>query len=227
LIDFLIPTVKAYCSERGLFICDQAIQIYGGYGYIREYPVEQIMRDCKIATIWEGTNGIQAMDLLGRKLGMNKGRLFLDFIEEIQKCIDLAATHKGLEPLVGTVEDALALLEETAKYIGDMALSAEIKTAFAYAHPFLEVVGDMCMAWMHLWRATAAGPRLEKLAGGRSPEAIGQMAEKNKDVAFYDGQLKTAEYFISAMLPVAMGKMQSILTANSSVVNMHAKSFGG
>jgi alkylation response protein AidB-like acyl-CoA dehydrogenase len=227
LIDFLIPVVKAYCSERGLFICDQAVQIYGGYGYTREYPVEQILRDCKIATIWEGTNGIQAMDLLGRKLGINEGRLFLEFIKEIRRCIDLAATHKALEPLAGMVEDALARLEETAKYIGDIALSDEIKTAFAYAHPLLEVVGDVCMAWMHLWRAAVASPRLEKLTGGRSPEVIGQMVEKNKDVAFYDGQLKTAEYFISAMLPVTMGKMNSILSANSSVVDMHAKSFGG
>ena len=227
LIDFLIPVVKAYCSERGLFICDQAVQIYGGYGYTREYPVEQILRDCKIATIWEGTNGIQAMDLLGRKLGMDEGRLFLEFIREIQRCIDLARTQKGLEALVGPVESALARLEETARQLGDKTLSGEIKTAFAYAHPFLEVVGDVGMAWMHLWRAAAALPRLEKLTGGSSPEVTGQMVEKNKDVAFYDGQLKTAEYFISAMLPVTMGKMKSILSANSSVVDMHAKSFGG
>jgi hypothetical protein len=185
------------------------------------------MRDCKIATIWEGTNGIQAMDLLGRKLGMNKGKLFLAFIKEIRKCIDLAATRKGLESLAGTAEEALTRLEETAKHIGNMALFDKIKTAFAYAHPFLEVVGDVCIAWMHLWRASAALPRLEKLAGGLSPEVIGQMADKNKDVAFYDGQMKTAEYFILAMLPVTVGKMKSIQSANSSVVDMHAKSFGG
>ena len=227
LIDFLIPVVKAYCSERGLFICDQAVQIYGGYGYTREYPVEQIMRDCKIAAIWEGTNGIQAMDLLGRKLGMDQGRLFTEFIREIRKGIDLAAIHKGLENLAGPVEAALARLKDTAEHLSDLARSEKIKSAFAYAHPFLDVVGDVCMAWMHLWRAAAAVPRLEKLTGGGSPEVIGEMADKNKEVAFYDGQLKTAEYFITAMLPVTMGKMKSILTANSSVVDMHAKSFGG
>jgi hypothetical protein len=227
LINFLIPVVKAYCSERGLFICDQAVQIYGGYGYTREYPVEQIMRDCKIATIWEGTNGIQAMDLLGRKLGMHKGRLFFEFIKEIQKCIDLAGTHKGLETLVKPVESALSRLGKTAKHLGDMTLSGEIKTTFAYAHPFLEVVGDECMAWMHLWRAAVALPKLEKLAGDTSPQVILQKADKNKEVAFYDGVLKTAAYFIHSMLPVTMGKMDAIMATNSSVVDMHQKSFGG
>jgi alkylation response protein AidB-like acyl-CoA dehydrogenase len=227
LIDFLVPVVKAYCSERGLFICDQAVQIYGGYGYTREYPVEQLLRDCKIATIWEGTNGIQAMDLLGRKLKMNKGLAFSDFLKEIQKCIDLAGTHKSLEALIGPVQGAITRLDQTAKRLNEITLCGEVKTAFAYAHPFLEVVGDVSMAWMHLWRATVAAPKLEKLAGGSSPEAIGQMAEKNKEVAFYDGLLKTAEYFVLAVLPVTMGKMDAIIAADSSVVDMHAKSFGG
>jgi len=227
LIDFLIPVVKAYCSEKGLFISDQAVQIYGGYGYTREYPVEQIMRDCKIATIWEGTNGIQAMDLLGRKLTMNNGKVFLEFMSEIQKCINLAETQQGLEALAGPLENALTRLGETAKRLGDMTPAGEIKTAFAYAHPFLEVVGDVCMAWMHLWRAAIALPKLEKLAGSTAPEAIRDKAGKNKAVAFYDGLLKTAEYFIEAILPVTMGKMDSIRSANSSVVDMHTKSFGG
>jgi alkylation response protein AidB-like acyl-CoA dehydrogenase len=150
LIDFLIPIVKAYCSERGLFICDQAVQIYGGYGYTKAYPVEQLMRDCKIATIWEGTNGIQAMDLLGRKLRMNQGKAFLEFMKEIQKCIDHAKTIQGLEDLVSPVENALTRLADTANHLGAITQSPGFKTGFAYAHPFLEVVGDVAMAWMHL-----------------------------------------------------------------------------
>ncbi len=226
LIDLLIPVVKAYCSERGLFICDQAVQIYGGYGYTREYPVEQILRDCKIATIWEGTNGIQAMDLLGRKLNMNKGRVFSDFIEEMQTCVDLAATHKSLQTLRGPVQDALTRLDQTAGRLGDILLCGDVKTAFAHAHPFLEVVGDVSMAWMLLWRAATAVPRMERLTGSASPKAAADMAENNKEVAFYDGQLKTAEYFIQAVLPVTMGKMESIMSANNSMVSIHPKSFG-
>jgi hypothetical protein len=226
LIDFLIPVVKAYCSERGLFICDQAVQIYGGYGYIREYPVEQILRDCKIATIWEGTNGIQAMDLLGRKLNMNKGRIFSDLIDEIQKTIDVAGDHPSLETLIGPVQDGLTRLGQTAGRLGEITGAGGIKTAFAHAHPFLEVVGDVCMAWMHLWRATAAAPRLMEVIGDNSPAITDEMVEKNKGVAFYDGVLKTAEYFIRTVLPITSGKMDSIMAADSSAVDMHTKSFG-
>jgi hypothetical protein len=83
------------------------------------------------------------------------------------------------------------------------------------------------MAWMHLWRASIALPKLENLVGGSSPEAILERADKNKEVAYYDGIVKTAQYFINAMLPITMGKMNSIIAANNSVVKMHAKSCGG
>ena len=69
LIDVLTPVVKAYCSDRAFEVCTLAVQTFGGYGYTGDYPVEQYLRDCKITSIYEGTNGIQAMDLLGRKLG--------------------------------------------------------------------------------------------------------------------------------------------------------------
>jgi hypothetical protein len=82
------------------------------------------------------------------------------------------------------------------------------------------------MAWMHLWRATVAAPRLEKLADGGSPTVIQALAEKNKEAAYYDGLLKTAVYFVRTMLPITMGKMDSIMAADSSAVDMHAKSFG-
>ena len=74
MVEMLTPIVKSYCTEMGLVVNDLAVQTYGGYGYCREYPVEQMMRDQKINTIFEGTNGIQAMDLLGRKMGMNEGK---------------------------------------------------------------------------------------------------------------------------------------------------------
>ena len=89
-----------------------------------------------------------------------------------------------------------------------------MKLAFAYAHPFMDVVGDVVMAWMLLWRATVAVPQLEKLAGGADAAAIQAKVAKNKDAAFYDGQLKAAEFFIHSVLPVTIGKMNSIAVPN-------------
>jgi alkylation response protein AidB-like acyl-CoA dehydrogenase len=227
LIELLTPIIKAYCSERGQFICDQAIQVHGGYGYTKEYPVEQLYRDCKITSIYEGTNGIQAMDLLGRKLGMNKGAVFMDLLNEINTTIGKAAKIPRLENSAAAVTKALNRLGEIALHLGKTAVSKDLKLAFAFAYPFLEVVGDMILAWMLLWRAAVAIPKLEKLAGGADEDAIRAKVAKNKDAAFYDGQLKTAEFFIHSMLPATLGKMNAIAASNPAAIDIHERSFGG
>ncbi|UCF94294.1 MAG: acyl-CoA dehydrogenase [Desulfobacterales bacterium] len=227
LVELLTPVLKAYCSERGLTVCDQAIQVYGGYGYTREYPVEQLLRDCRITTIYEGTNGIQAMDLLGRKLGMRQGMVFTDFLQAIQMTITRARENPRLEKQADQVAQAVSRLGENALHLGRTALSPDFKVAFGYAHPFLEVMGDVIMAWMHLWRAVTALPRLEKLADGSDPRAIATKVAQDKEAAFYDGQLKTAEFFIHAILPHTMGKMNAIAASNGAVMTIHENSFGG
>ena len=227
LIELLTPIIKAYCSERGQFVCEQAIQVYGGYGYTKEYPVEQLYRDCKITSIYEGTNGIQAMDLLGRKLGMKKGTVFIDFLNEIKAAIESARKIPHLEDLAARLEKALNRLSEVAMVLGKTAFSKDMKLAHAYAHPFLEVVGDVIMAWMLLWRATVAAPRLEKLAGSSDEKTIQSKVAKNKDAAFYDGQIKAAEFFINAVLPAAVGKMNAIASPHPAAIDIHERSFGG
>lgn len=226
LIELLTPIIKAYCSERGQFVCEQAIQVFGGYGYTKEYPVEQLYRDCKITSIYEGTNGIQAMDLLGRKLGMDKGAVFMDLLNEITAAIKKAAKIPRLEKSAGAVEKSVNRLGEIAVHLGKKAVSKDLKLAFAYAHPFLEVVGDVIMAWMLLWRAAAAVPKLEKLAGSADENAIRSKVAQNKDAAFYDGQLKTAEFFIHCMLPATMGKMNAIAAGNPAAIEIDERSFG-
>jgi hypothetical protein len=212
--DLLTPLVKAYCAQRGFDVCVEALQVYGGYGYIKEYPVEQLVRDCKITSIYEGTDGIQAMDLLGRKLGMAQGRVFMNFLGEIQKTIKSAKDTEGLEEITAEVERAVNRLGEVALHIGKRVLSPEFKVAFAHAFPFLEVMGDVVMAWMLLWRAALAK---QKLDGGA----------KKKDVDFYEGQLKTAEFFIQTILPTTMGKMNSIVRSNGSAMEISEAAFGG
>jgi alkylation response protein AidB-like acyl-CoA dehydrogenase len=212
--DLLTPLVKAYCAQRGFDQCVQAVQVYGGYGYISEYPVEQLVRDCKITSIYEGTDGIQAMDLLGRKLGMDKGQVFINFLGEIQKTVALARETGGLEEITIEVEKAANRLGEIAMHIGTTAMSEKFKVAFAAAFPFLEVMGDVIMAWMLLWRAAIARQKLD--AGA-----------KKKDIDFYEGQLKTADFFIQTILPTTLGKMDGIARSNSSAVEISDAAFGG
>jgi hypothetical protein len=214
MIDFLIPITKGYVTERACEVCNLGIQVYGGYGYIREFPMEQLLRDCRITPIYEGTNGIQAMDLLGRKLGLNKGRPIMDLLGEIQAALAAAKALPATARFAESVEKAVNRLGEVAAHMGAAALSDQVLTAFAYAHPFLEVCGDVVMAWMLLWRARIAA---EKLAAGA----------REKDALFYKGQLKSIEFFASAILPVTFGKMKAILALNSAAVDIAEDSFGG
>jgi hypothetical protein len=210
----LIPVAKGYGTDKAFEVCSHSVQIYGGYGYIKEYPVEQILRDCRITMIYEGTNGIQAIDFLGRKLGLNGGKSFKDLLEEIQKTVKKSEDIKGAGDFSQKVKKAADRLEEVAVHMGKTAMSPDVVSAFAFAHPFLEAAGDVVMSWMLLWRANVA---LLALCDG----------VKKKDVAFYEGQIKSAEFFINSILPITMGKMDAIIAINPAAVEIKEESFGG
>lgn len=226
MVDLLMPVVKAYCTDKAMEITTTAVQCFGGYGYTKEYPVEQLMRDCKITQIYEGTSGIQAADLLGRKLAMQEGKLFMDFLGEIQKTVSQSRDIPILKELADKVEEVVNQLGQTAMQIGKSAMSDKVLTAFSHAHPFLTVMGDIIMAWMHLWRATIAVPKLEKAVGSLDPAERRAKAEKNKEVAFYEGLVTTTEFYIKTVLPIVSGKMQSIQGGSDAAVAMPVLSFG-
>jgi len=214
LFGLFTPIIKDYLSVKGHEVCIQAIQVYGGAGYTQDYPVEQYARDCKIASIYEGTSGIQAMDFLARKIGMRNGKIFGHFINEIQKTVAEAKKVEGLTQIAGKVESASNRLVEVAMHIGKTAMSLEYKTAFANSVPFLETVGDVIMAWMLLWRAVVASRQLSVDA-------------KKKDTSFYKGQIKTAEFFIQTLLPATVGNMEAIMNTCSASIDMEDDGFGG
>lgn len=213
IYSMLTPIVKDYLAVKGHEICIQAIQVFGGAGYTKDYLVEQYARDCKITTIYEGTSGIQAMDLLARKIGMKKGAVFMNFLAEIQNTVAQAKEANGLNHMAGQVEIVANRLGEIALHIGKKAMSPEFKVAFAHALPFLYAMGDTIMAWMLLWRAVVA---IQKLDGA-----------KKKDVAFYEGQIKTAEFFINTELPVTLGKMNAIEASCAAALEIPDEGFGG
>ncbi len=214
IVDFLIPIAKAYTTERALEVCDLGIQVYGGYGYIKEYPMEQLLRDCRITPIYEGTNGIQAMDLLFRKLGQDGGRPILDLSDEVRDAIAAAAEVDRTAEMADILERALIRLEEVARHLGQTAMYGRLPVAAAHAHPFLEAYGDVTVGWMLLWRARVAA---EALAAGA----------KRKDEAFYEGLVRSAEFYTENLLPVTLGKMDVILCGSSAAVDIPEDAFAG
>jgi hypothetical protein len=213
LFAMLTPLVKDYLAVHGHEVCIQAIQVYGGAGYTKEYPVEQYARDCKITTIFEGASGIQAMDLLARKLGRQNGAVFMHLLGQMHQTVAKARQVPGLEDMASKLEGAVHMLGETAMKIGGIAMSQNFKTAFAHSLPFLHAMGDILMGWMLLWRAEVAAPKISG-AGAR-------------DVLFYKGQVKTAQFFIETVLPVTRGKMASIQAASPAALEMEEDWFGG
>ena len=159
LIEVLTPIVKGYVTDKALEVCSHGVQVYGGYGYCQEFPAEQLMRDSRIFMIYEGTNGIQAMDLLGRKLSMNKGESFGYFMAQMKQTVEEAKGVEGVAPLADKLAHALSRLEELAADMAKRSRSENFLNAYAFAHPFLEIVGDVTFAWMHLWRAVIAAPK--------------------------------------------------------------------
>jgi len=214
MVDVLIPLAKGYATDRAYEVCNLGMQVYGGYGYIREYPQEQLVRDCRITMIYEGTNGIQAMDLLGRKLGMNEGKPIMNLMGEIQKTIAAGKEQAATTEIAVKLEEALTKLGEVAMHMGATAMSPKMLDAFAFAYPFMEVAGDVVMAWMLLWRSVIAAQKLDNGA-------------KKKDVAFYEGQAKSAEYLGNVGLPVTMGKMNAVLACNGAINSISEDAFGG
>jgi alkylation response protein AidB-like acyl-CoA dehydrogenase len=213
LIDVLIPIAKGYVTDRALDVCNMAVQVFGGYGYTGEFPVEQILRDVRVTTIYEGTNGIQAIDLLSRKLGMKKNKLFLTLISEILKTIADAKKISGIKNMAVSVEDAVNKLSRVAIKMDQTAKGKDIFKAYSFASLFLEVTGDITMAWMLLWRAMIAQKKLNT-------------APRKKNIDFYDGQLKSAQFFIRSFLPVTLGKMDSIMDSCSAAVDISDEAFG-
>jgi alkylation response protein AidB-like acyl-CoA dehydrogenase len=214
MIDLLIPICKGYVTDKAFEVCSTGVQVYGGYGYISEYPQEQLLRDCRITMIYEGTNGIQAMDLLGRKLGMNQGKPIMDLMVEMKKTIAQAKAIDSLNAYALRVEKAVNRLGEVAMHLGATAMSPKVTSAFAFAHPFMEASGDVVMAWMLLWRGVVAATQLDKGA-------------KKKDRAFYEGQMKSVQYFTQAVLPITMGKMDAIMTTCEAPIEITEDAFGG
>ncbi|MGE4520002.1 MAG: acyl-CoA dehydrogenase [Desulfobacteraceae bacterium] len=211
ILEVLTPIIKGYITDRAFEVCSYGVQVYGGYGFIEEYPVAQLLRDTRIFQIYEGTNGIQSIDLLGRKLGMKKGKPFMDFLNEIQKTISEAMKVDEVKELAADFSAYFEKYAKTAKILGEKAGSDEVLKAFSFSLPFLDTTGDLSMAWMLLWRASVAAPK------------IGQ---KKKDDNFYKGQINTARYFIKTILPVSSGKLDAIARTDSSIADMEDLMFG-
>ena len=209
LVDFMTPIIKAYCADMGFRVCETAMQCLGGYGYCRDYPLEQYLRDAKIMSLYEGTNGIQSMDLMGRKMTIRKGACLAAYRREIEAFCEENRRDEALgdrvRALAGVVERlGEAAAEMTARKKADPLLWA------ASTYPALMAFGDVTMAWRLLDLAIIARPLADK---------------KGSKYDFHRGKVYQAKYFVDITLPHTLATIESCLRPGREVVAIPDNAF--
>jgi len=205
LVALMTPVIKAFCTDTGFEITNLALQCFGGHGYIREYGMEQFVRDARIAQIYEGTNGVQAMDLLGRKVPDGNGRLMRRFVSLVERDLADAATVPKLGAIVEPVRAAVGLLGRVTGTV--MARAAKNPDEIgASAADFLRLLGLVAVGWMWV-RMAAIG---ESKAG-----STGVAATKRT----------TAEFFVTKLLPETHSLAARIDAGAAPVMALDATAF--
>ena len=186
LLDLLTPIVKAWSSQFGPRANDMAIQVMGGYGYTRDYPVEQIYRDNRLNSIHEGTDSIQAIDLLGRKVGLQEGRGLELLAERIAATSAEARQIATLAPLAGELERHFETIRQVTDDLLETMAAGNNGTALANASLYMEAFGHIVIAWMWLRQALTSS-QLSK--------------SDSHDPNYLSGKIQTCRYFFSYELP--------------------------
>jgi alkylation response protein AidB-like acyl-CoA dehydrogenase len=207
------PVVKAYCADFGYQLTREAIQVLGGVGYCSEFPVEQYARDLKIISIWEGTSYIQSLDLVGRKLGMEGGKVFQGWIQDVMAFTGEYRDDADFGP-------DFKLLFKTAEATGDFAL--RYMQYFQGGKPglialsstrFLECFAEVLMGQLMLEQGLLARDRLEQVDAGSS------------DGIFYRGKVETAKYFCRNILPNVFARHTALQQEDTSALDIPEEAF--
>jgi butyryl-CoA dehydrogenase len=207
LLDILTPVVKSYPSEMGILSISQGLQCLGGSGYCDDYPLELYFRDSRIHPIHEGTTGIQAMDLLGRKVIMQNGQAFMLYVDELQKAVSSAKKFGGLGDEAEQLNEALVRLQEVTKYLLEVAKNKGPEYFLADATLYLEFFGIIAIAWQWLLQGIAIQKALHDGA-------------KKADQNFYQGKMFALRYFYRYELPKTMGLAKRLMDNDGLVVDM-------
>ena len=209
LISLLTPVIKGYLTDRGFEVAVNAQQVFGGHGYIREWGMEQFVRDARIAQIYEGTNGVQAMDLVGRKLGKDGGRAVRAFFELVGR--DIATARAAGDPagVAGPLEQALGELQGATMWLAQNGM-ADPNNAGAGAYAYMQLMGLVSLGWMWLKMASVSA-RLKDEAG--------------EDKGFHESKLATARFFAARELVVADALRRKVEAGADSLMALPVEAF--
>ena len=205
----MTPVVKALFTDLGFEATNLGMQMFGGHGYIRDNGMEQYVRDARITMIYEGTNGVQALDLVGRKLPQHAGRLLRGFFHPVSDFIEANAQHPQLGAMVQGLGKAFGALQLATAHIASKGL-ADAEEAGAAASEYLRLFGLVALGFM--WA------RMAVLAAEKLPAA-------NSDAAFYAAKLTTARFYMERILPQAGGLYAAIKSGKAAMMALDDAAF--
>ena len=205
LVALLTPVAKAFFTDMGLDCCIAGQQVLGGHGYIAEWGQEQLVRDVRITQIYEGTNGIQSLDLLGRKIAANKGADFQLFVEDVQTFIN----NNPNSEFVPELAKALARLEQATEDVLKQATN-DPNTINAACVEYLHAFGYVAYGWMWALMAEVASKQLEK---------------GTTDKVFYEAKIITARYYYKRLLPKAYALLSAATSGAEELYDMTDEQF--
>lgn len=206
-VSMMTPVIKAYLTDYGFETTNLGVQIYGGHGYIAEHGMEQFIRDARIAQIYEGTNGIQALDLVGRKLSQHSGRLMRQFFPVIDQFVREHKEHVGLTDFIQPLADGFSKLQQATMFIAQKGLMDK-EEAGAAATDYCRLFGHVALA--HMW-ARMAKVALEKIN-----------TEKG---AFYRNKLATGRFFMAKVMPQCASLLATIQAGKKTLMELDEAAF--
>jgi len=210
VLEILTPVCKAYGSDISFESTRLAIQVFGGYGFSEEFPVAQMLRDQKVFSIYEGTNNIQAMDLLGRKVRIQEGAYLRAFMAEVVKTIADAREIDSLNDMTDKIEALMNEVGSVTMHLAGIGMSGDIPLYMSYASPYLDMFSQLVISWQFLWQSIVAQKAID--AG-------------SADADFYRGKLATARFYINTELPKAHTTAQIITSGERTALDFQQEWF--
>ena len=208
MVELLTPVAKAFLTDKGLEGTVHGQQIFGGHGYVREWGMEQLVRDVRISQIYEGTNGIQALDLMGRKIAANGGQTLALLVAEMREFSASAAAVQGMDEFVSPLNEAVDNLESLSAYVLEQTKNGDANAIGAASVEFLHVMGFTLYTYMWAMMCKAV--------------LSGDCAQGD---AFAQAKLHTARFFVQRLLPQAKGLSESIRNGSASLMDIPEEAF--
>ena len=205
LLELLTPIVKTYPSEAGIISVSNGVQVLGGYGFCDDFILQQYYRDIRIFSLYEGTTGIQSLDLLARKIPMKKGRGLGLLMGEIMKTMEAASEFEELIPFASDLGTKLALTQEVIGHLIPFAEKGEYERYLADANVFMEFLSLVVMSWLWLDIAVQSKERIKT---------------KNKSYStdFYESKIHTMKFYFNYELPKTIGLAQTLKSKESLTI---------